>query len=89
MEWIRREWNVNWRKKQFSMKRDSLEVSGTGSAHLKNLSAATSGEANKVAHLIAKEGLQKKETTYLQNMFTFGVEEALNEDRRREESLQD
>ncbi|PPS16861.1 hypothetical protein GOBAR_AA03713 [Gossypium barbadense] len=46
-------------------------------------------EANKVAHLIAKEGLQKKETTYLQNTLTSGVEEALNEDRRRVESLRD
>lgn len=42
-----------------------------------------------MAHLIAKEGLQKKETTYLQNTLTSGVEEALNEDRRRVESLRD
>ncbi|KAG8491705.1 hypothetical protein CXB51_015144 [Gossypium anomalum] len=46
-------------------------------------------EANKVAHLIAKGGLQKKETTYLQNAFTSEVEEALIDDRWREESMRD
>ncbi|KAH1113961.1 hypothetical protein J1N35_007339 [Gossypium stocksii] len=41
-----------------------------------------SREANKVAHLIAKEGLQKRETTYLLNMVPTGAEEALIEDRQ-------
>ncbi|KAH1122206.1 hypothetical protein J1N35_005366 [Gossypium stocksii] len=39
-------------------------------------------EANKVAHIITKEGLKKGETTYLQNELCLGVEEALIEDRR-------
>ncbi|KAH1096750.1 hypothetical protein J1N35_013671 [Gossypium stocksii] len=41
-----------------------------------------SREANKVAHLITKEGINKGETTYLQNAVFTGVEEALMEDRR-------
>ncbi|KAH1081859.1 hypothetical protein J1N35_021620 [Gossypium stocksii] len=47
-----------------------------------------SREANKVAHLIAKEGIQKGETTYLQNAVSTGVEEALMEDRRWTEAPQ-
>lgn len=39
-------------------------------------------EANKVAHLITKDGLQKRETTYLLNMINTGVEGVLDEDRR-------
>lgn len=35
-----------------------------------------------LAHILAKEGLQRGETTYLRSLFTAGVEEALSEDRR-------
>ncbi|PPR82895.1 hypothetical protein GOBAR_AA37822 [Gossypium barbadense] len=46
-------------------------------------------ESNKVAHLIAKEGLQKREATYLLNMVTFGTEEAVVTDRRWTDSTRE
>ncbi|KAG8486187.1 hypothetical protein CXB51_019581 [Gossypium anomalum] len=46
-------------------------------------------ESNKVAHLIAIEGLKKRETTYLANMVTSGAEEALVADRSWTKSLRE
>ncbi|KAG8482855.1 hypothetical protein CXB51_024210 [Gossypium anomalum] len=40
-----------------------------------------SRESNKFAHAIAKEGLQKRKTTYLLNMVTSGAEEAVVADQ--------
>ncbi|PPS18532.1 hypothetical protein GOBAR_AA02060 [Gossypium barbadense] len=46
-------------------------------------------EANKVAHFIAKDGLQKRESTYLLGMVTSGVVEAMVVDRRWIDSVGD
>ncbi|KAK5772714.1 hypothetical protein PVK06_049008 [Gossypium arboreum] len=43
-------------------------------------------EENNVAHILAKEGLQRGETTYLRLLFTTRVEEALSKDQRWSDS---
>ncbi|XP_052485099.1 uncharacterized protein LOC128040401 [Gossypium raimondii] len=46
-------------------------------------------ESNKVAHIIATEGIKKSETTYLMHMVPSGVEGAVDADRRWTESMRE
>ncbi|KAK5785674.1 hypothetical protein PVK06_040279 [Gossypium arboreum] len=46
-------------------------------------------ESNKLAHLIASEGIKKRETTYLMNLVSSSAEEVVVDDRRWTEVMRE
>ncbi|KAK5841196.1 hypothetical protein PVK06_010105 [Gossypium arboreum] len=49
----------------------------------------TNREANEVAHIVASEGIKRRESTYLANQVHSGAAEMVAEDRRRTESMRE
>ncbi|KAH1072462.1 hypothetical protein J1N35_024790 [Gossypium stocksii] len=58
-------------------------------AYNKHRKESCSGEANKVAHIIALEGIKRRESAYLVNQVHSGAAEIVAEDRRRTECMKE